>query len=206
MSALGAAIVRQFGRPSGLVGRLAGLVMRLRPSNRERSRRTFALLDVQPADQVLEIGFGPGLAVARAAELAPHGRVVGIDHSELMLRQARRRNASALAAGRVELRLGSAERLPDFGVRFDKVLAVNVHIFWPDPVVVLRGIRGAMRPGGTLALTLQPRGRGVTTADARAAGDRMGRALRDAGFELVRVELLDMAPVAAVCVLGQAPG
>ena len=108
------AFVRQFSRPRGLLGRLAGLIMANRPSNLERNMRTLALVNIQPDDRVLEIGFGPGIAIERAAELAKRGKVIGVDHSALMLRQASRRNATAIAAGRVELRLGTAEKLPEF--------------------------------------------------------------------------------------------
>ena len=59
-SSLREAIVRQFGRPTGIVGRLVGLVMATRTSNRERNRRTIELLQIQPDDRVLEIGYGPG--------------------------------------------------------------------------------------------------------------------------------------------------
>ena len=93
------AFVRQFSRPTGLFGRLAGLIMATRPSNLERNMRTLALADIQPDDRVLEIGFGPGIAIERAAELAKRGKVIGVDHSELMLRQASRRNAIAIAGG-----------------------------------------------------------------------------------------------------------
>jgi ubiquinone/menaquinone biosynthesis C-methylase UbiE len=200
------AIVSQFGKPSGVLGALAGLIMRMRPSNRERNERTVALLDVQPQDHVLEVGFGPGLAVEHCAALATSGKVVGIDHSELMLRQARRRNATAVDAGRVELLLGSVERLPELEIRFDKVLAVNVYMFWSNPAAVLRELRGVMRPGGAIALTLQPRRRGATGADTRAAAERMATSLRDAGFASVRIEILEMKPVAAACVLGYTAG
>ncbi len=88
------AIVRQFGRPTGLVGRLAGLVMTIRPSNRERNRRTVELLDIRPDDRVLEVGHGPGLALQWAAERAVRGKVVGIDHSAQMHREAARRTTS----------------------------------------------------------------------------------------------------------------
>lgn len=196
--------MEQFGNPAGVLGRLAGFIMRARPSNRERSERSLALLDVQPTDHVLEIGFGPGLAIARAAELANRGKVVGVDHSELMLRQARRLNQTAINDGRVELRLGSAALLPGLGTSFHKVLAINVFMFWDDPTAVLRGVRGVMNPGGMIALTLQPRNRGATDADARDAADRMADSLRGAGFESVRVTLLEMAPVSAACVLASA--
>jgi SAM-dependent methyltransferase len=153
---------------------------------------------------VLELGFGPGIAVRRAAELASRGGVAGVDHSELMLRQARRRNAKAVEAGRVDLRLGSVERLPDFGVRFDKVLAVNVYMFWSEPVSVLRGVLAAMKPGAMLALTFQPRRRGATEEDTQAGAARMASSLREAGFTDVRVEILEMKPVSAACVIGRA--
>lgn len=198
-------LVRQFGKPTGLLGAIVGLVMRVRPSNRERGRRTLDLLDIRPEDRVLEVGFGPGLAIERAAALASRGKVVGIDHSKLMLRQATRRNARAIDAGRVELLLGSAERLPELPMRFDKAFAINVYMFWGDPEAVLRGLRGALEPGGALALTLQPRNRGATDADARTAAERMAASLREAGFEDVRIEILDMAPVNAACAIGRAP-
>jgi SAM-dependent methyltransferase len=203
VSAARSAIVDQFGRPRGPLGALVALIMRVRPSNRLRNVRTLELLDLRPEDRVLEVGFGPGLAVERAAELASAGKVVGLDHSELMLRQATRRNREAIREGRVELLLGSADALPRLDGRFDKVLAVNVYMFWADPVAVLQGLRAAMKPGGAIALTLQPRRRGATADETRLAAERMAGSLRAAGFGEVRTELLEMAPVPAACVLGR---
>jgi hypothetical protein len=51
---------------------------------------------MQPTDHVLEIGFGPGLAIQQVARLVPTGHVVGIDHSALMVQQAGRRNQAAV--------------------------------------------------------------------------------------------------------------
>jgi trans-aconitate methyltransferase len=42
----------------------------------------------QPADRVLEIGFGPGIAIAELADRATRGHVYGIDHSQVMVQQA----------------------------------------------------------------------------------------------------------------------
>ena len=205
MNTARSAIVQQFGKPSGLLGVLVGFIMRVRPSNRLRSVRTLQLLNIRPEDRVLEVGFGPGLAVAGAPERAPAGKVVGIDHSPLMLRQARRRNAKAIRAGRVELLLESADALPRFEERFDKILAVNVYMFWDDPASVLTSLRSLMKPGGVIALTLQPRRRGATADDTLAAAKRMAASLEAAGFGEVRTQILEMAPVAAACVLGRNP-
>ena len=91
------------------------------------------LLGVEPTDRVLEIGFGPGLAIRELSRRATHGLVYGVDHSAVMVRQATRRNAAAVRAGRVELRLGSAEQLPAFTEPFDKVLVVNNLGMWHEP-------------------------------------------------------------------------
>jgi SAM-dependent methyltransferase len=205
MEGLRRAIVRQFGHPSGVVGRLVGLIMTLRASNRERNRRTVELLDIQPDDRVLEVGHGPGLALGWAAERATRGKVIGIDHSHLMHQQAARRNERAIAAGRIELHVASLDALPALGAPFDKVLAVNVYMFWPDPVGALRRLAAVMAPGGTIALTLQPRNRGATNADTRRAGAQMAESLRAADFADMRIEMLPLQPVDAACVLAHAP-
>jgi len=200
------ALVAQFHRPHGAGGRAAGWVMAHRGSNRKRNVWAAGLLDVQPADRVLEIGFGPGIAIAELARRATRGRVVGVDHSELMVRQASRRNAAAVRAARVELRLGTAEQLPVFDEPFDKILAVNSLMFWDDPVARLKELRGLLRPGGRIAIAFQPRGPGSTDETAARAGEVIAEHFAAAGFTDVRVETLALKPTAVVCVLGVSPG
>jgi len=103
-------IVTQFMRPRGGAGWLVGWEMALRSSNRQRNMWAVGLLEVEPTDRVLEIGFGPGIAIRELSRQATHGLVCGVDHSAVMVRHATRRNAAAVRAGRVELRLGAAER------------------------------------------------------------------------------------------------
>lgn len=196
-------IISQFGRPSGVLGKLAGAIMAHRPSNIERNIWTLDLLDIQPTDRVLEIGFGPGVAVAAAAERAVSGLVAGIDHSATMLKQARKRNAQAIAAGRVDLRQGSAMALPDFGVSFDRIYAVNSIGFWPEPVEILKQLRSLLQPGGIIAITEQPRLKGASDESARRAGRRFEAYLEEAGFEQIQIEFRQMKPVAAVCTLAE---
>jgi len=199
-------VVAQFGRPTGVVGRLVGFVLATRPSNRERNRRTVELLQIRETDRVLEFGFGPGLAIEMAAQLARRGKVVGIDHSEVMLRRASQRNAAAIAAGRVELHLASAEAPPASTEPFDKVMASNVHMFLQEPVSALGHWLAVMRPGGLIAITHQSRKQGATDADSASGAERIAADLRAAGFTEVRMETLEMKPVNAACVLARRPG
>lgn len=191
----------QFGRPTGLPGRMAGWIMAQRASNRRRNAWAVSLLDVQRDDRVLEIGFGPGIAIRELSRRAPEGYVCGLDHSAVMVQQATRRNAEGMRRGQVDLRLGSAESLPAFEAPFDKILAVNVMLFWDQPIELLGELRRVLRTGGRIAIAFQPRGPGATNEAATSTGRELVAALRDAGFSQVRLETLKLKP-AVVCVLG----
>jgi SAM-dependent methyltransferase len=200
-----AALVRQFRRPEGVLGRLAGWIMSRRGSNVERNRWTVERLEIEAGHRVLEIGFGPGLAIEWAARRATHGRVVGIDHSRVMWRQARRRNRAAIAAGRVDLRLAAAGDLPqlDLGPPFDRIFTVNCLMFWPDPVATLRALREQLAPGGVLAVTHQPRAPGATAADVLRSAEKIEAQLTAAGFVPFHRDTLRLEPVDALCVLAR---
>jgi SAM-dependent methyltransferase len=196
-----AAVFAQFGRPTGFWGRAAGLLMAHRSSNRSRNAWAVSLLDVGPHDRVLEIGFGPGLAILQLSRIAREGYVCGIDHSELMVRHASRRNADGIRRGVVDLRLASVDALPAFDAPFDKILAVNAVLFWTEPDARFEELRHLLRPGGLIAVAHQPRGPGATDETSAARGREIAAALTRAGFSLVRVETLHLKP-AVMCALG----
>lgn len=154
------AIRGQFGEPHGLFGPIAGWIMAW--ENRERNAWAVDALGVQPGDAVLEIGFGPGLAVERLAEAVGEGTVAGVDRSAIMVAAARRRNADAVEAGRVDLRCGDVEALPFDAETFDRALAINSLHHWADgipggdAIAGLREVRRVLRPGGVLAVIEQP--------------------------------------------------
>jgi ubiquinone/menaquinone biosynthesis C-methylase UbiE len=158
-SAAVAAVVSQFGHPRGAAGRVVGWVMAHRRSNRQCNSWVVSLLDVQPTDRVLEIGFGPGLAIAELSRrLGDSGHVCGIDQSEVMLSQATRHNAAAIRAGRVTLTRASVDQLPPtLGGSFVAVIAVNSLGFWPAPAERLVELRRRLAPGGRTAVASQPR-------------------------------------------------
>jgi SAM-dependent methyltransferase len=201
---LALAIRSQFMRPRGFAGWLAGWEMALRSSNRQRNVWAVGLLGVEPTDRVLEIGFGPGIAIRELSRRATHGLVCGVDHSDVMVRQATRRNAAAVRAGRVDLRCGAAEHLPAFAEPFDKVLAVNNLGMWREPDARLQALYHLMRPGGRIAIVSQPRGPGATAETTVAAGRAIVTRLTAAGFTRIRSDTLALKPP-VICVLGEVP-
>jgi ubiquinone/menaquinone biosynthesis C-methylase UbiE len=194
--------ISQFGKPVGFWGDVAGAIMAWRPSNRERNAYVIDLLDSKSDDRVLEIGFGPGAAIRELSKIVINGKIVGIDHSESMMRMAAGRNAIAIDADRVELLCTSVERLPPFAEPFDKIFAINSYQFWPDPVGNLKQLREVLKPGGVIAIAEQPRSRSATDETADRIGRKIVRDLEMAGFSRVGLERKLMKPVNTVCGIG----
>jgi len=191
-------IRRQFVHPAGALGWLVGHVMAIK--NRSRGEWVVSLLELQPTDRVLEIGFGPGVDVRRARLFVTSGLVAGVDPSHEMLRQARVRNGGAGA--RVDLRRGTADALPFAEGVFDKVFASNSVQFWPDLDAGLVELRRVLRPGGRAVIAIQPRSKGATADTTVEWGRRITQAMIANGFSDVHTKFHAMRPVPAVAVIG----
>ncbi|NMG10174.1 class I SAM-dependent methyltransferase [Brasilonema sp. UFV-L1] len=143
-------LLRMFGQPKGILGQLGGLIMV--SMNRNFAQWVIHLLEVQPDEKVLEVGFGPGVGIQILVAAVSTGYVAGVDNSKEMVAQARTRNAKAIEAGLVQLQHGSVEELPFENDTFDKALAINSMQVWPDAMVGLREIWRVMKVGGKIAL------------------------------------------------------
>ena len=147
---VGGLLMQMFGRPKGILGRLGGII--LARTKRDFTQWVIPLLEVQSDSKVLEVGFGPGVAIQILAATASTGSVAGIDYSQEMVEQATTRNAKAIAAGIVQLHYGSVEKLPFADDIFDRALAINSMQVWSDEMAGLREIRRVMTGGGKIAL------------------------------------------------------
>jgi SAM-dependent methyltransferase len=130
-------LMRAFGRPRGILGRLGGPIMAR--MNRTCAAWVIDLLQVRPGDKVLEVGFGPGVGIQLLTSSASAGYVAGVDPSKEMVAQATTRNKKAIENGRVGVRHGSVASLPFTDNTFDKALAIYSMQVWPDAVAGLRG-------------------------------------------------------------------
>jgi ubiquinone/menaquinone biosynthesis C-methylase UbiE len=202
----------QLGNPRGLLGRVIGRVV-FAKGNASINTWIVQLLDIQPTDHILEAGCGPGLALQGFAARAKEGLVVGIDASPIMVDQARKRNAAEILAGRVEIQLGDASRLPYPDASFDKVVAVHVIYFWSDAVATLQELRRVLQPGGVVAIgfLLKKHAPRVTQKAFAQTGatlypveEDVAALLAAAGFTHIRVEMQRAsARRPGCCALGQ---
>ena len=167
--------MHQAEKPRGALGVVMGWL--LESGDAAQNRATVDALDPPPGAAVLEVGFGPGHALAMLARTHPLGLVAGVDHSELMVRTARRRLNGGRGDAALDLRVGDAGDLPFPDERFDVVFAVNSFHQWPDKDRALAEMAGVLRPGGDLLLSIrdcraggrfEPPGKGAETAKAAA--------------------------------------
>jgi ubiquinone/menaquinone biosynthesis C-methylase UbiE len=201
-------IAGKFRNPTGLTGRIVGRLMAR--GNRRAVDWTVSLLGMEPDDRILEVGFGPGVAIELAARAASAGNVAGIDSSATMVDVARRRNAAAIEAGRVDLRVGDVAILPYRNQAFDKVFSIHCIYFWANPIFALRELRRVLRPGGIAALTILPRDRWLQRKTVPPPdlfmlyhADEVAALLDQAGFDDVSVhDGLQQEKSPCVCITG----
>ena len=155
-------IARQAACAAGLLGRALGTVMAMetRALNDEVLRR----LAITPGERILEIGFGHGRTLERAAKANLDARFAGIDHASDMVAALARRCAAITKTGRLELQSGDSRALPWLERSFDGVYAVHILYFWRSPDRDLAEVWRVLRPGGRLVLGFQER-----TPEAQAA-------------------------------------
>jgi SAM-dependent methyltransferase len=119
-------------------------------------------------DPVLDVGCGPGALTRALAAAVGADNVCAVDPSETFVEACRHRVPGA------DVRLATAESLPDFGRPLALASSQLVVNFMTDPEAGVRAMRNAVRPGGTVASVVWDYAQGMT----------MLRAFWDAALEL----------------------
>jgi trans-aconitate methyltransferase len=194
------AIYKQFGRPTGNLGRLVGWMMALK--NRDRSSWTLTKLNIRPTDYILEIGYGPGVAFKQVAKRLTTGFIGGIDHSEVMLEQATERNITYIRKQTAKLECGTVTEIAYPKNYFDIVFGSNVHFFWTNPVVEFQRLYNHLKPQGRLVMVFQPRW-AKSDAQVKEIAEKTRFQYEKAGFTNVEIEFKKMFPVTCIYISGE---
>ncbi|KPM56229.1 hypothetical protein ACG83_08855 [Frankia sp. R43] len=108
-----------------------------------------SVIGVRPGDVALDVGCGTGRAQpALRAAIGPHGRVVGLDVTEEMLRTAASHGRGRMA----DLVLADVCRLPVTDGCVDVVFAGGVLPHLWEPALAVAEFRRVCRPHATLAV------------------------------------------------------
>jgi ubiquinone/menaquinone biosynthesis C-methylase UbiE len=135
-------------------------------------------------DTVLDVGCGPGAAVALAAEQIGASRVAAADPTPGFIEAIRRRIPE------VDAHVASAESLPFDEGSFSVIWSVAAMHHWDDRDAGLKEVVSKLAPRGRLLLMerrLKKPGHGITDQQA----DEVGRLLRDLGMTDVKTSIPD---------------
>jgi SAM-dependent methyltransferase len=167
-------------------------------------RKSLQLMSIRPGDRVLDVGCGVGdEVIALARMVGEAGRAVGLDTSETMVNEGRRRATEA--AVNAEFKVGDAQALPFEDRSFDAARIERTLQHLPDPDRALRELRRVCRSGGRVVALDPDWGSLIIDSDdedmtrllirvhaGHVAHGHMGRELwrrlGDAGFEDLVVE------------------
>ena len=117
--------------------------------------RGLELLNVQPGESVMEVGYGTGHSLVAVAEsVGESGSVSGVDISPGMRDVAAKRVKKAEMQSRVELSVGTVPPLPFDDAAFDVVtMSFTLELFSAETIPqVLAECRRVLKPGGRLGV------------------------------------------------------
>ena len=157
------------------------------------------MLAVKPADRVLEVGCGHGVAVSLVCERLDRGRITAVDRSPKMIEMAKRRNQAH--ADKARLIASSLEQADLEDEVYDKAFAVHVAALH-KPGRALTVVRQRLVPGGRLYLFSQAPG-WKTRRQAEQFGAELSRVLGSAGFAVEEVVVKDLATAFAAAVVAR---
>jgi microcystin synthetase protein McyJ len=117
------------------------------------AHRLGAAARLNPADRVLDVGFGFAEQDLYWLERFDVRAIVGLNLTPLQVEVARQRVAARRLDDRIDLRLGSATDLPFDDASFDKVLALECAFHFDTREAFFAEALRVLRPGGRLAAT-----------------------------------------------------
>jgi ubiquinone/menaquinone biosynthesis C-methylase UbiE len=111
-----------------------------------------AKLTIRSDYVILDVGCGGGKTVNKLAQLAPQGKVFGIDYSVEMVKFSEKINKTLIAQKRVEIIETSVEKTNFKDDFFDLVTAIETYYFWNNLLAAFKEIQRVLKPDGKLLL------------------------------------------------------
>lgn len=87
-------------------------------------------MNIDPADYILEIGCGTGLAAEQIIPLLKKGKIVAVDQSRTAIDKSVKKNEDAIKQGKAGFIQTAFLEMPKPKKKFDKIFSFNINFFW----------------------------------------------------------------------------
>lgn len=143
-------LIKQSQKPSGLIGRVITKIW----SFYFKKLSLWAIKQTTISDnyRILEIGYGGGSTIKNLLALNKNLEIHGIDISKESYRTAQRVHSNSIRKGSVQLKIGNVENMPYQNNYFDRIFAIQTHIFWKDIKKSFQEVYRVMSSNSTLII------------------------------------------------------
>lgn len=143
-------LIKQSQKPSGLIGRVITKIW----SFYFKKLSLWAIKQTTISDnyRILEIGYGGGSTIKNLLALNKNLEIHGIDISKESYRTAQRVHSDSIRKGSVQLKIGNVENMPYQSNYFDRIFAIQTHIFWKDIKKSFQEVYRVMSSNSTLII------------------------------------------------------
>ena len=143
-------LIKQSQKPSGLVGRVITKIWSF--YFKKLSLWAIKQTTISGNYRILEIGYGGGSTIKNLLALNKNLEIHGIDISKESYRTAQRVHSDSIRKGSVQLKIGNVENIPYQNNYFDRVFAIQTHIFWKDIKKSFQEVYRVMSSNSTLII------------------------------------------------------
>ncbi|APH06586.1 class I SAM-dependent methyltransferase [Bacillus weihaiensis] len=189
---------KQFRVPNGLLGVVAGKIMAW--ENKKLNAWSVSCLGIDKHDHLLEVGFGAGACMETVLKRNTTVTIDGLDISETMKNQAESALEPYVEKNRVHLMVGDVSKVQLTQDGYDKILSVNNFTIWTEPQKGVASLYQALKPGGKIAITMQPREEDASPNKTRMFAKKIHDDLVTCHFRDVKITYKKIRPELAVCV------
>ena len=181
-------------KPEGIGGKI--MVSMMNTGHFPVAEWGFTHIEIANTDTCLDIGCGGGANVKRLLKKCPHGKVTGIDYSEISVKKSAKINKAEIENNRCQILQGNVMNLPFESETFNIITAFETIYFWSDIHEAFKQVYRVLKNGGTFMICNESNGE--NTKDEKWTDVIQGmksytsvqitKALESAGFKDIKTD------------------
>ena len=141
-------LIQQCKNPSGMIG--SKMTDIWNHTFRNMTHWGLQEIMISNSDIILDVGCGGGMTVNELVNfISGNGKVYGIDISEVAVEKTKRKNKIHIAQNKAKVLQTPIEKLPFFNEMFDKIFAIQTHIYWSNLEDGLSEVFRVLKPHGS---------------------------------------------------------